>query len=190
LPKKTVNAIKETGNQYFIQVKKNQKMLYAFFLSFLESTALASSEYKTIERKNGNEVIRYTQVINMSAEEKLKQKWSNLKTGIIVERHFYCKEVLVKKENSFFISDISCNAEQSNKIVREHWGIENKIHRVKDVLHNEDKNRIKCRTGAVSCSVFSSIAINLHYKSACQSVAKNQIKFGANISLPITLLRS
>lgn len=165
-------------------------MLYTFFISFLESNASPLSEYKTVEQKNGYEVIRYTQVINMCAEEKFKQKWSNLKTGVIVERHFYCKGFLKKKEHSFFISDISCNAEQSNNIVRQHWGIENKIHRVKDVLHNEDKNRIRCGTGAVSCSVFSSITINLHYKFDSRSVTRNQIKFGANISLPIALLRT
>ncbi len=69
-----------------------------------------------------------------------------------------------------YISDLftTCSASYQQGI-RGHWGIENLLHREKDVLHNEDGNGIKIQNGPVNMSIISSFAINIHrnnnYKS-------------------------
>ncbi|WP_196890196.1 transposase, partial [Aureivirga sp. CE67] len=55
----------------------------------------------------------------------------------------------------------SNNAEFYHRGIRNHWKIENSLHWVKDVFHNEDKNRIKNRNGAINIAIISTIAINL-----------------------------
>ena len=65
--------------------------------------------------------------------------------------------------------------------IRNHWKIENKLHWVKDVIHKEDKNRIKNEDGAVNCSIISTIAINIHRKNGNDSITDGQIKFGSNV---------
>lgn len=44
--------------------------------------------------------------------------------------------------------------------IRAHWGIENRLHWVKDVIFNEDKNRIRKGSGPILSSILSTIAIN------------------------------
>jgi len=45
--------------------------------------------------------------------------------------------------------------------IREHWGIENKIHWILDVAFNEDKSRKRNEASAQNYSVLNRIALNL-----------------------------
>jgi predicted transposase YbfD/YdcC len=53
------------------------------------------------------------------------------------------------------------SAETAAKAVQEHWGIENKIHRNKDVTFNEDKNKIKNKSIAANLSQIFNFSLNL-----------------------------
>jgi len=46
-------------------------------------------------------------------------------------------------ETAYYISTITMNAEKFCKAIRNHWGIENRNHHVRDVTMNEDKSRIR-----------------------------------------------
>ena len=46
-------------------------------------------------------------------------------------------------ETAYYISTILLSAEEFCKAVRNHWGIENRNHYVRDVSMNEDKSRIR-----------------------------------------------
>lgn len=48
------------------------------------------------------------------------------------------------KETAYYLSTREMNAQQANHVVREHWGVENKNHYVRDVTMGEDKSRIRC----------------------------------------------
>jgi len=63
--------------------------------------------------------------------------------------------------------------------IRGHWGIENKIHYVKDTQYNEDGNRIKHNGAAAILSVFQDIAINIYRCKGIGSL-KTAITFFAN----------
>jgi len=70
------------------------------------------------------------------------------------------------------MSDLDLNAEEFHQGIRGHWGIENRLHWVKDEIHKEDKNKIRCGTGPVAASIFSSIAINIHRKNGNDSISE------------------
>ena len=50
-------------------------------------------------------------------------------------------------ETAYYISTILLNAEELCKSVRNHWGIENANHHVRDVSMNEDKSMIRNNPG-------------------------------------------
>jgi len=50
-------------------------------------------------------------------------------------------------ETVYYISTIFLSAEEFCKAVRNHWGIENRNHHVRDVSMNEDKSRIRNNPG-------------------------------------------
>ena len=88
---------------------------------------------------------------------------------------------MIKTELAFFMSDLNLSAEEFHQGIRGHWGIENRLHWVKDGIHKEDKNKIRCGTGPVAASIFSSIAINIHRKNGNDSIYEGQIKFRNNV---------
>ncbi len=65
--------------------------------------------------------------------------------------------------------------------IRGHWTIENSLHWVKDVIHNEDNNQIVKDNGPVNSAILSSIAINIQRTVGVRSVTENQMKFNTNI---------
>lgn len=45
--------------------------------------------------------------------------------------------------------------------IRGHWGIENRLHWVKDMIFNEDRNKIRCPKIAANLSLMFNFALNL-----------------------------
>ena len=73
----------------------------------------------------------------------------------------------------YFISSLKSDAEQLLKAVREHWGIENKVHWVLDIAFREDDCRIRKGHGAENFAVLRHIALNLLRR---ETSAKSSIK--------------
>jgi predicted transposase YbfD/YdcC len=63
--------------------------------------------------------------------------------------------------NGDYISSALLNAEQAADAVRGHWGIENRLHWVLDVVFNEDQSRLRKGHGAKNMAVVRHFAINL-----------------------------
>ena len=49
----------------------------------------------------------------------------------------------MSEETAYYLCDLKLSAEEANKVVRDHWGIENRIHHVRDTRLNEDASRIR-----------------------------------------------
>lgn len=113
---------------------------------------------------------------NIKAEE-----WKNLRRFIHVHKTTI-KKGKESHSDRLYISDLfeTC-AQWYHKGIRGHWTIENSLHWVKDVVHNEDNNRIVKNNGPVNSAVFSSIAINIHRKNGNWSITEGQIKFGTMV---------
>ena len=51
------------------------------------------------------------------------------------------------RETSFYLSNRSIDADTAAEAIRKHWGIENKLHYVRDVTLGEDASRIRKNPG-------------------------------------------
>jgi predicted transposase YbfD/YdcC len=186
IPKKTIQTIIECNQHYVAQVKANQPTLHQNIQAHVEIQPLDS--FLEEDSTHGRRVTRITQTFTVT-NETIKQNWSNIQTYIIVHRT-RLEKGKTSYEKAFFISDLSLNAQAFHQIIRQHWRIENKLHWVKDVIHKEDKNRIRTGTGPVSASVFSSIAINIHRKINGSSITNSQILFRANVKELFNIIRT
>lgn len=66
-----------------------------------------------------------------------------------------------EKAVRYYISSLNHNAEQYQKKIRSHWGIENKLHWVLDVAFSEDTSRKRNKNVAQNYSILLKIALNL-----------------------------
>ncbi len=87
--------------------------------------------------------------------------WPGLSSLIAVESRRVTGEK-VSTERRYFISSLSGKDAQSlGQIIRDHWGIENKLHWSLDVSFSEDDCRIRREFGAENFSRLRRIALNL-----------------------------
>ena len=160
MSKKTAKLIKQSGNEYVLQVKKNQKMLLEqITLNCNVSTALSTDE--TIEQNRGRDETRrvfvYDDLYGIDTSQ-----WIGIKQLVKVERVTYTqKKTLPSVDTSYYISSIETSASQYNKGIRSHWSIENSLHYVKDVTFHEDASRIRTGNAPTNFSIIRNIAINV-----------------------------
>ena len=75
-----------------------------------------------------------------------------------------------KSETAYYISTILLSAEEFCKAIRNHWGIENRNHYVRDVSMNEDKSCI--RNNPDNFARLKSFAINILRADKVTDIAK------------------
>jgi predicted transposase YbfD/YdcC len=78
------------------------------------------------------------------------------------------------KEVAYYISNLKKDAEIFAKIIRGHWGIENRLHWVKDVIFKEDESEIKDFNPATNMSILLTIGINLLRSCGFISITEGQ----------------
>lgn len=119
-----------------------------------------------------------------------KDLWSNLRSIIMVvsERTIKGK---TSKEIRFYLSSLVPDASRIAHAIRSHWGIENKVHWMLDVIFGEDKNQLS-GNGAENFSVLSKIALNLlkQEKSAKLSVSNKRFKAAMDHAYLETVLKA
>ena len=133
--KKTIKTIINSANHYLAAVKGNQPRLYqAIQAQFIEHDSFNSicKGHGRIEKRHVS-----TAYIDLRLHE-----WSSVKTVVKVESE---RQLRSKTEFStrYYISDLTESAFEFYQRIRGYWGVENKVHYVRDVTQGEDKSRIR-----------------------------------------------
>lgn len=111
--------------------------------------------------------------------EGISPEWIGLKRLIRVERLVVCQGEK-RHETAYYISSLqSNNAEKFAYHIRAHWGIENRLHWVKDVSMKEDSSKTAKGKAAENISIMRNIAINIFRANGFDSI-KETIQLYAN----------
>ena len=173
--KKIAAQIVDDDADYVLALKGNQGTLnddvVLFFLDASENDFkdIDFDYHETVDGGHGRvEIRRYWAVSDIDWLDQ-KQDWKGLKTIGMVESERHIDEK-VSVEKRFFIASINKDAKLLAKAVREHWGIENKVHWVLDVAFQEDDNRIRKDHAPENLAVIRHIALNLLRSEKSQKV--------------------
>lgn len=167
MPKKTIEAIVDGGNDYVIQVKGNQKELLRGIEQTIEHGEMLD-EYKKEEKNRGRLEKRRVRLYDYD-ERFISKSWKNVyriievvNEGIRNQKGYY--------EKHYYISSLKDeNATVFAEGIRKHWSIENQLHYVKDVIHNEDDCLIEHTSIAANLSLVKSIVISLFRQKGFKS---------------------
>lgn len=183
MPKKTVKIIKESGNDYCIQVKGNQANLKKQMKLNIENNKPIDTYFKK-EKNHGREENRLVEVYNNI--EEIDEKWVGLER--IIHVHRYGNRPNKKKNNGnydehsyYILSKAIDDAEIIFNGIRGHWGIENSLHYVKDVVMNEDKSRINKNSTIENLSIVKNMVINIFRLNEYYSLTDARIYFANKI---------
>jgi predicted transposase YbfD/YdcC len=89
-------------------------------------------------------------------------EWASLKGLVRIECERYQKATgKTEHEPRYYITSLKPDAARLNDVIRQHWGIENKLHWVLDVGFGEDLDRKRAGNSAQNFSLLNRMALNL-----------------------------
>ena len=183
IAKKTLQTAKETGNEVIVQVKQNQATLL-YDCQTLAKTTPPAEVYQEPLTKAHNRIESRKVELFISPHLTDTEKWALVKVVVKVERYRQVFETKTKTwqtsdETSFYISTIVLSAPEFCQAIRDHWGIENRNHYVRDVTMGEDKSRI--RTNPHIFAKLRSFALNILRKNQVQNVSLELFENSMNL---------
>jgi predicted transposase YbfD/YdcC len=155
------SRIIEKEADYVLAVKDNQGLLAEQVRdSFLLLNADAVSE--EIDCGHGRvEQRRCSVIADLSMVDKAAE-WASLQGLVRIQSERYHKATgKTEREIRYYITSLSPDAARLNRVIRQHWGIENKLHWVLDVGFGEDLDRKRAGHAAQNFSLINRIALNL-----------------------------
>jgi predicted transposase YbfD/YdcC len=146
---------------YILAVKKNQGHLLEEIKDSFQ--ALAADAVQTeIGCAHGRvERLRCSVIADPSLVEKAAE-WASLQGLVRIERERYHKMTdKTEREIRYYITTLEPDARRLNQAIRQHWGIENKLHWALDVSFGEDLDRKRQLNSVHNFSLLNRMALNL-----------------------------
>jgi predicted transposase YbfD/YdcC len=164
--KQIARLIIEESGDYVLALKENQGQLYQEVKELFEDEELVTAVgdvHETVNKGHGR--LEHRQCWSIADQECLsylnpKEAWKGLQSVAKVtgERHIGEK---VSIESRYYISSLLGNAQEMLWAVREHWGIENRVHWVLDIAFREDESRVRKGHGQQNLATMRHLALNL-----------------------------
>lgn len=157
----------EGGADYVLALKGNQDHLHHDVRNLFELAQETDFQgrphdrHETVEKGHGRiEHRRYWTIPAPSWLLDFHPDWARLSTlGMVQsERHLGEK---VTRETRYYLSSLSSDAKRFAHAVRSHWGVENPVHWVLDVVFREDDSRVRVGNAPANLSLLRRIAMNL-----------------------------
>jgi len=153
----------ERKADYLLAVKKNQPELYrAAEETFRFQSEACRQIAHDLDFGHGR-IERRTCSVSCDLEYLDLDKWPDARTVLKVVSERYDKTLGRDEESAvrYYISSLSADAEVFNSLVRQHWGIENKLHWMLDVVMGEDVSRKRAKNSPQNFSVVFKTALTM-----------------------------
>jgi len=170
--KELAGQIVAQGGDYVLGLKGNQGSLHEETRYFFEEAKKMKFHdvpyryHETVEKDHGRIETRRCWMVEETALEWLarEEQWPGLASVAAVESERRIGKKTTK-ETRYFISSLQGNVKQLAEAARKHWGIENSLHWVLDVIMNEDQNRIRKDHAPENTALLRRLALNLIKKA-------------------------
>ncbi len=167
-----------------IAVKANQKRLYEQIQLTTEQATPLSFDITT-EHRSDRVTTRTVSVFDDLSG--INSEWVGLARLVKVERTG-TRAGKPYEQIAYYISSLNLNAAQFAQGIRGHWGIENRLHWVKDVVLEEDSSRMRQGHAPANLSIIRSLAIAILRYNGYASITTAMRMIGHNLEQIFRLL--
>lgn len=160
---KVVDKIVERKADYVIGLKGNQGSLNDDVRLLFEERPAAMVFATSEEMDKGHGRIERRKCTITEDIQWLKERhphWNQLRSVIEIEGTRDIKGQ-VSVEKRYYISSLPAHPEAALNAVRQHWGIENKLHWVLDVCFGDDQSRIRKGNAPTNVAIIKKAVLNL-----------------------------
>jgi predicted transposase YbfD/YdcC len=156
--------VRERGGQYLLAVKGNQPALSTAVERVFAAACEADFEgvrfdqHEAVEDGHGRHEERYVTVIH--DPDGLPPEWPDAAAVVQVIRE---REVAGQRTSTthYYLSSYAGTAAELGAFVRGHWGIENGLHWVLDVVFREDDSRVRAGHAGANLAMLRRVAVSL-----------------------------
>jgi predicted transposase YbfD/YdcC len=163
-------AIRDAGADYLLAVKANQPTLRAEVEAAFAAAPPGTLETATdLDKGHGRLEQRVVSLIrevdwltgerHFPGELRLPEPACLIRVEATIERGRAAREP--QTETRYYIASAKLSAAKAGQAIRGHWGIENRLHWVLDVVFNDDQSRLRKGHGANNMAVVRHFALNL-----------------------------
>ena len=188
--KTIAEKIRAEKGDYILALKRNHETLYEeveHLFRYIEKQEPIHVE-TDVDKGHGRIEKRTTKVISIEQANRWMDKadlvgWKDLASIVCVEAQ---RKVKDKTQNSkrYYLSSIAVNdllPRKMGHLIRSHWGIENNLHWVLDVVFKEDFSQVRTGHADENFSTIRKLALNLLKKNKYKaSMKRKRMKAGWN----------
>ena len=143
------------------------------------------SVHQQSERTHNRQTTRIACVFSLP--DVVKADWSGAQQGVEVIRQG-THQGLPYQERQYYITSWSHSAEVLQTRIRAHWGIENPLHWVKDVVLGEDQSSIATKPAAALMAVIRNLVITVFRRAGHHSITAAIDRFGNDLNQLLPML--
>lgn len=162
--------VHERGAFYVFTVKGNQRALYNKIAS--QTWASLPVQHTVCEKGHGRTTT--WSITCQPAQDWIGFPHAKQTIRLTRDRHDHATGEKTR-EHVFAITSLptdQASPQDVGRYVRGHWGIENRLHWVRDVSFNEDKSQIRAGNGAHVMATIRNLAISVHRLAGATNIAK------------------
>jgi predicted transposase YbfD/YdcC len=161
--------VEEKGAHYLLQVKENQPSLLAGLRAVPDDAF--SPEHETTDRGHGRVEHRYVRVADVPKGIDFPHA---AQVVVVYRERADLDDVMGSAETSYYITSVAkhnAGAEFLGRHVRGHWGIEDKLHWVRDWTFDEDRHQLRSTNTAHVLATLRNLAIGLLRLAGATNIA-------------------
>jgi predicted transposase YbfD/YdcC len=160
-------AIRKAGADYLLAVKSNQPTLRAEIEDYFATAPADMREVAREVDKGHGRIEERTVTVSrevdwLSGHRRFPGELRLPGAATIIKVHARTElKDRCRTDTRYYISSAALSAQAAARAVRGHWGIENRLHWVLDVVFGDDQARLRTGHGAKNMAVVRHFAINL-----------------------------
>lgn len=164
-----VRLLHDLGAHWLLIVKDNHPKLRAT-LAALPWKRVPVTD-RTVDADHGRKEIRSLQVVQVRAGI----DFPHAALALRMTRRRQVQGRAATRETILAITDLSWHQIQPRQLaeaMRAHWGIENRLHWVRDVTFGEDHSQVRTGNGPAVMAALRNLAISLHRRDGATNIAQ------------------
>ena len=168
--------IVDQQGDYALALKGNQGTLHDDVILLLDDPACKAVTSTPVVESDHGRIETRTATVSTDIDWLQKEHlWPGLRAIGKVERK---RETPGKTttETAYYLLSAALSPERFNAVVRQHWGVENRLHWRLDVVMNEDQDRTRMGSGPHNLAVLRHMALNAMQKEKSKGSLRGKFK--------------
>lgn len=186
----------EREADYVLACKANHEHLYADIQELFASCRAAQAAvpgfdyFKTLEEGHGRREVREVWTTATLESVRDRERWAGFQSAALVRSERTIAGV-TSVEHRFYISSAPSDAQRLGSAIRQHWGIENQVHWVLDVVFADDQSRLRIDHSAHNMAIIRHIVLNMlrQETSLKTSLRQKRLRAGWDDTYVLKVLR-